>query len=107
MAYFAQIDENKIVQQVIVADSSEWCEKCLGGTWVETYMNNPDKNYAGTGYEYSYITDNFIGPAPYDSWELNEKDKWEAPIEPAKDDVRWNEDIVQWEKLEDINLISK
>ena len=71
MAHFAQIENDKVVQ-VIVADSAEWCETNLGGTWIQTSYNThggihydqngqPDngvalnKNYAGIGYKWDGI----------------------------------------------------
>jgi len=68
MAHYAKVVDG-IVDQVIVADSKEWCENNLGGTWIQTSYNtrgnvhygqdgNPDggvalhKNYAGIGYSW-------------------------------------------------------
>ena len=38
MAHFAQVVDG-VVAQVIVADTKEWCEANLGGTWVQTSYN--------------------------------------------------------------------
>jgi hypothetical protein len=63
MAHFAKVEDG-VVTQVIVADSQQWCEANLGGTWVQTSYNthggvnnrvggeNLRKNYAGIGYHY-------------------------------------------------------
>ena len=50
--YFAEIDNENIVQKVIVVESAELATQLLGGTWVQTYMSEPTKNYAGKGYLY-------------------------------------------------------
>lgn len=57
--YFAQLDSNNIVTQVIVADQS--FVDSIGGTWVETFMDS-DKKYAGIGFTYDATRDAFIPP---------------------------------------------
>jgi len=57
--YFAQLDENNIVTQVIVADQS--FVESIGGTWVETFMDS-DKKYAGIGDTYDAATNTFTAP---------------------------------------------
>jgi len=66
MNYFAQI-VNNIVTEVIavnaeVIDGAQFCHDLLGGDWVQTYMDNPDKTYAGIGYTYDPATQDFIAP---------------------------------------------
>lgn len=73
--YFAEIKQN-IVQRVIVVESAEYAHNLFGGEWVETFRDNPDKNYAGKGYIYVPYLQNFHPPKPYPNWELNEKLKW-------------------------------
>jgi hypothetical protein len=52
--YFAEIGANNVVFRVIVADSIEWCQSRLSGTWIETadpYAEEPQEiNYCGKGY---------------------------------------------------------
>jgi hypothetical protein len=67
--YFAQLDENNIVTQVIVADQS--FVDSIGGTWVETFMDS-DKKYAGIGDSYDAIRDAFISPKCHDKATLDE-----------------------------------
>ena len=57
--YFAQLDENNIVTQVIVADKS--FVDSIGGTWQETFMDS-EKKYAGIGDTYDATRDAFIPP---------------------------------------------
>lgn len=84
MAHFAKINEKNIVEQVIVADTKEWCESVLGGEWIQTSYNTKGgvhtqggipfrKNYAGIGYTYDRERDAFIPPQPYPLWVLNEE----------------------------------
>lgn len=98
--YFAQLDKNKIVQRVIVADSLEWCVEALGGVWIETFIDDDTKNYAGRGYSYHEDKGNFSSPKPFESWTLNQELKWEAPVQLPKgatfDDVKWEETTQTW-----------
>lgn len=68
MAYYAKI-VNDIVTDVIVVsdditDGAQFCTDLLGGEWVETFMDDPTKTYAGIGYPYDPITNDFIAPIP-------------------------------------------
>ena len=79
-----------------MGEGKEWLEKTLGGEWVETVMDDT-KNYAGIGYTYDKEKDNFIAPQPYPSWKLNEKCRWEAPVERPKGElVNWDEKGQKW-----------
>jgi hypothetical protein len=107
MAHYAKV-ENGVVTQVVVADGPDWCEKNLGGEWVQTSYNTfggvhsggklpIHKNYAGIGYTFDGI--GFAAPQPYPSWSLNKETYiWEAPIEHPNDDkfYRWDEDTTSW-----------
>ena len=82
MAHYAKVEDG-VVTQVIVADSKEWCQANLGGTWVQTSYNthgnqHPEgrplrKNYAGIGYTYDATRDAFIPPQPDATWTLDEE----------------------------------
>jgi len=62
MKYYAEIIDGKVAR-VIVADTQEWCEKNLGGTWVETNLEGTIRGkYAGIGDTYDAATDTFIAP---------------------------------------------
>jgi hypothetical protein len=67
--YFAQLDENNIVTQVIVADKA--FTDSIGGFWVETFMN-ATKKYAGIGDTYDATRDAFISPKCHDEATLDE-----------------------------------
>lgn len=109
MAYYAFLDDNKKVVEVISgveegSDGIDWeqrygemrgkvCKRTSyntkGGIYYDPITNTPSpdqskvfrKNYAGIGYTYDEFLDAFIPPKPYDSWLLNtDKCLWEAPI---------------------------
>jgi hypothetical protein len=114
MAHFAELDANNVVLRVIVVgnkDTSDasgvekehigaaFCERLLGGNWKQTsYHGNIRKNYAGIGYTYRADIDAFVAPKPYNSWVLNDKAQWEAPVPMPTDDKRysWDETTLSW-----------
>jgi hypothetical protein len=106
MAHFAKVVDG-IVDQVIVADTKEWCQANLGGEWVQTSYNthanqHPEgrplhKNYAGIGYTWDGT--GFAAPQLYPSWTLNaETYQWDAPTPMPIDDKRyqWDEATLSW-----------
>jgi hypothetical protein len=80
MSHFAEI-QNGIVLRVIVAESLEWCETYLGGSWLQTsYTGSIRKNYAGVGYTYDVERDAFIAPEPEGNLGFDEtKCQWIMP----------------------------
>jgi hypothetical protein len=107
MTHFAKIVDG-IVEQVIVADTKEWCEINLGAEWVQTSYNTIgnkhalggtplNKNYAGIGFTWDGT--GFAAPQPFSSWTLNaETYLWEAPTPMPNDDKRyqWDEPTTSW-----------
>lgn len=110
MAHFAEVVDGTVTR-VIVADTKEWCEANLGGTWVQTSYNTQGnvhtlggiplhKNYAGIGY--SWDGTGFAAPEPYPSWTLNaDSYLWEAPTPMPEDDKRytWDESTTSWKEI--------
>ena len=100
MAYFAKLDENNIVTQVIVADQEYITSQ--EGTWLETTNDGYRKNYAGIGYTYDESRDAFITPKPFNSWVLNEDTCiWESPVAYPSDGkwYVWDEEIINWKLI--------
>jgi hypothetical protein len=111
MAHFAKVVDG-VVEQVIVADTKEWCEENLGGEWVQTSYNthgnqHPEgrplhKNYAGVGYTWDGI--GFTSPRPYLSWTLDaETYLWTAPIPLPVEEGKhfgWDEENLKWVEVE-------
>ena len=120
MSYFARIDNDGIVVQVIaiekdMLDSGNWGDP---NDWVQTSYNTyagvhyapnsrtPDggialrKNYAGIGYTYDLDKDAFIAPQPYPSWILgSDTCQWNAPVAhpmDGKGPYDWDEDTTSW-----------
>jgi len=115
MSHFAQIDDNNIVTQVIVAEQDFINSGAVGdpSKWIQTSYNTfagqhknggtpLRKNYAGIGYSYDSGRDAFIPPKPYDSWIINEDTcQWEAPTPYPSDGkiYTWNELGMVWEEV--------
>lgn len=65
MTYFAQIVENIVVNVIVI--TQEFLDAntdIYTGTWVETFIDDPNKTYAGIGYTYDPITNDFTAPQP-------------------------------------------
>ena len=107
MGHYAKV-ENGIVTQVIVADGPDWCEKNLGGEWIQTSYSTHGgvhtggkfpihKNYAGIGYLFDGI--GFYAPQPFPSWTKDaETYLWDAPTAKPSDDkfYTWDEPTLSW-----------
>lgn len=121
MSYFARVDENGIVTNVI-AITQETLNTGLWGPpeeWVQTSYNThggvhygqdgkPDggialrKNYAGLGYIYDAERDAFYSPSPFPSWTLNEQScLWEPPVPMPTDEnmYSWDEATQSWTQM--------
>jgi hypothetical protein len=115
MAYFAQLDIDNVVIQVISVSNmdapdpfpeSEAAGQALiaslglDGVWRQTsYTGRIRRNYAGVGYTYDSARDAFIPPKPYPSWVLNETTcLWDAPVPyPADGEMYdWDEETQSW-----------
>lgn len=125
MSHFAQIDNNNIVLQVIVAEQDFIDTLIDKENWIQTSYNTykgihydqnglPDggnalrKNYAAIGYVYDVTRDAFIAPKPWDSWILNEETcLWEAPTLFPSDgqDYNWNEEDKTWVLIDTQSLV--
>lgn len=110
MAHFAQIDQNNVVINVIVAEQSLIDSGVLGNPseFVKTSYNtfggkhelngNPlRKNFAGIGFIYDPNRDAFIPPQPFASWILNEETcLWESPSPRPNEWAEWDESSLTW-----------
>ena len=79
MAHFAELDESNVVTRVIVIHNNElldengaeqeslgvaFCEQHYGGRWIQTSYNNSFRaRFAGIGFIYDPISDEFSNPA--------------------------------------------
>ena len=99
MPYFAEIHiQTNEVLRVIRAETQQWCEDWLGGTWFRTYYATEGKNYAGIGYIYHPDKENFSPPQPYPSWTLDDTYHWQPPVPRPVDahEYRWDEESRTW-----------
>lgn len=125
MAYYAFLDENNIVTEVIAGIDEgdiDWeikygefrqqlCKRTSyntrGGVYYLPDTNEPGpdqskafrKNYAGLDYTYDATRDAFIPPKPFASWILNEQScLWDPPVPYPTDGKRyeWDETAQNW-----------
>jgi hypothetical protein len=118
MAHFAQIDQNNIVVQVIVAEQDFIDSGAIGdpAKWIQTSYNTrggihygpdgqPDGgpavrgNYAGIGFVYDPANDVFYPPQPYPSWTISAPTwTWAAPTPcPVDGNIyTWDEATSTW-----------
>ena len=91
--YFAQIADG-LVTRVIVANSKEWCESRLGGTWIETRdpyaETQPDPSlepvvYCGPGYGADPTFPERFAPQWVPPYVDPETGQW---VMPQKGDIR-------------------
>ncbi len=100
--YFAQIDNDGTVLQVIVATQD--VIDARPGVWKETYIDaggdpTKAKNYAGIGYQYRDDLNAFVTPKPsFDSWTLDAQTaQYKAPKpEPTDRPTAWDEQKKEW-----------
>ena len=62
--YFAQIDDNNVVTHIAVVQQEflEANPERYQGTWVETFFDTAGKTYAGIGYTYDEVSQDFVAP---------------------------------------------
>jgi hypothetical protein len=115
MAYFAQIDTDGTVLQVISVSNEDAPDPAtehseplgqafiasigLLGEWRQTsYNGNFRKQYSAPGFRYDADADVFIAPQPYPSWTLDANHDWQAPVPYPTDGAlyRWDESALSW-----------
>lgn len=118
MKYFAEIDQNNIVKNVIVIDNEDINvldypesevagqlfieqELKLGGSWLECSIDGLfRKIYPSPEFKYDVELDMFVSPQPFPSWTLNnESGEWVPPIPKPDGPFLWNEDQQEWVPL--------
>jgi hypothetical protein len=114
MAYFAQIDDNGTVTQVIAVSNSDAPDPApsnseplgqafieslgLDGEWRQTSCSGTfRKQFASIGYRYDAEADVFVAPQPFPSWTLDANHDWQAPTPmPSEGWWYWDEDTLSW-----------
>ena len=116
MAYFAQIDEDGTVLQVISISNTDAPDpapnnsESLGQTFIAEVLGLPGdwrqtswsgsirKQYAGIGWRYDAEADVFIAPQPFPSWTLDADHDWQPPTPMPSEGGPWvwDEDTLSW-----------
>ena len=107
MAHYAFLNANNVVTEVIVGideteliegiDPEIWYGNFRGQQCVRTsYNSNIRKQYAGIGFTYDHVRDEFVAPQPYASWTLDENNDWQPPTPKPDGDYYWNEATQTW-----------
>lgn len=120
MAYFAQIDEDGTVLQVISIGNADAPDPApshseplgqafiadtlgLPGEWRQTsYNGNFRKQYCGPGFRYDADADVFVAPQPFPSWTLDANHDWQPPTPMPSEGGpwTWDEDTLSWVEIE-------
>jgi len=120
MAYFAKINEENVVQQVITVpnyicgksypkseiNGIKYLNKMGYGTnWLQVWSDGGiRKKFPSKGFIYKEEWNQFIPPKPYPSWILDgETHKWVAPVPYPNDGYyyEWDEEILNWVRVDD------
>jgi hypothetical protein len=112
MAYYAFLDSNNVVTEVIAGiDETELIEGLIPEEWYGNLRNQTcirtsynaatngfRKHYAGIGYTYDATADAFIAPKLFPSWLLDANYDWQAPIAYPADGkhYEWDESNQAW-----------
>lgn len=115
MAYFAQIDEDGTVLQVISISNADAPDPApshseplgqafiadilgLPGEWRQTSFNGTIRGrFAGIGWRYDADADVFIAPQPFPSWTLDANHDWQPPTPcPTEGRWYWDEETLSW-----------
>ena len=102
MHYFAKIDQNNTVTEVIIAEFNFIASGAVGDheDWVQTYPDSSKRgNYAGVGMKYDKTKDVFYTEAPDTTWTLDNNGEWQPPTAYPSDgkNYLWNKSSQAWE----------
>ena len=111
MAHYAFLNANSVVTEIITGidetelieglDTETWYGNFRGQSCVRTsYNGNIRKQYAGIGYTYDDVADQFVALQPYASWTLDENNDWQPPTPKPDGAYYWNEDTQTWQPFE-------
>ena len=91
MTIWADLNENNLVINVIVADQK----------FIDNLPNSTEfivLTRGGIGWTYDAAADVFIAPQPYPSWTLDSNYDWQPPTPqpPAPPRTYWDEQLQKW-----------
>ena len=107
MAHYAFLDANNVVTEVITGiDETELVDGLDPETWYgnfrgqackrTSYNNNIRKQYAGVGFTYDAVKDQFVRPSPFASWSLDANNDWQPPTPKPEGNYYWDEESLSW-----------
>lgn len=113
MAHFAQIENGTVINVIVVHNNEllvdgveveqkgiEFCQSLFGGDWVQTsYNGRIRKQYAGVGYTYDAVKDQFVAPQPFPSWTLDSNNDWQPPTPKPEGSFYWDEETLAWVEI--------
>ena len=117
MFYFAKVEsDNKISEVIVVAESdcgnlqfpaseafgqSFLASLGKGGLWLQSAPSGEFRKHpASIGGQYIAGADVFTYPQPYQSWQLDADNEWQAPTPKPDADGSWfwNETAQEWQR---------
>ena len=112
MAYFALLDDNDVVLQVVTvsdyyagkeeqlsSDTGRKYRECGNAQDLPSLRKVGVRNYPGAGHKFDASRNAFIPEQPYPSWVLSDLNEWEAPTPMPMDEGTvhaWNEEKQCW-----------
>ena len=107
MAHYAVLDTNNVVTEVITGiDENELIEGLDPEIWYgnfrsqickrTSYNHNIRKQFAGIGFTYDELSDEFVAPQPFASWTLDANNDWQPPTPKPEGDFYWDEGSLLW-----------
>jgi hypothetical protein len=110
MAHYAFLDDNNVVVEVITGiDETELIEGLDPETWYGNFRgqvckrtsynaatNGYRKQFAGIGFTYDELADEFVVAQPFGSWSLDANNDWQSPTPKPEGQFYWDEDSLSW-----------
>jgi len=107
MAHYAFLDTNNVVTEVITGiDETELIEGIEPEIWYgnfrkqickrTSYNGKIRKQFAGIGFTFDEVRNEFVSPQPYASWSLDENNDWQPPTPKPDGNYYWDENLLVW-----------
>ena len=106
MAHYAFLNNNIVTEVITGIDETQLIEGLTPEVWYgnfrgqpcvrTSYNNNIRKQYAGIGYTYDAVKDQFVAPQPFASWSLDANNDWQAPTPKPEGLYTWDEETLAW-----------
>ena len=106
MAHYAFLNNNIVTEVITGIDETQLIEGLTPEVWYgnfrgqpcvrTSYNNNIRKQYAGVGFTYDAVKDQFVAPQPFASWSLDANNDWQAPTPKPEGQYMWDEESLSW-----------